>query len=376
MIRASWGIYSDLGYINQSILFPAGAAFVGAPSETATGGLTVSNPDGIRNPDGSDFHTTDPLSNIADQNEIAGPAGFDHTASPRLEQPYARRASVGMSSQIGTSTVVSVDYVHDDGRDLSTRLQLNARVNDGARRFADLQVSPANFRIVTSDGKSQYDALITSINRRGGRLDLSASYTLGRAFASGGVPTDSLGNGAYIQDATQPFAPVQFGPAAFTPRHLGNVSAIVLLGRGFQFAPILLVRSALPVHITEGLDLNNDGQNTEIGKLAFRYNGPADPAKPIGTCATVDCGWGAAFSQMNIRLSKRFALARNLRAEAIAEVFNLFNASNPNLFIGRRFTGTVTAPLPNEDFMSPTTYAGDFQQPEQRIAQLGFRLMF
>ena len=34
----------------------------------------------------------------------------------------------------------------------------------------------------------------------------------------------------------------------------------------------------------------------------------------------------------------------------------------------------VAAPLAS--FMQPTAFAGDFQQPEQRVGQVGFRLTF
>jgi len=374
VIRGSWGIYSDLGYTNASILYPAIGAFFTAGGGVSDG-LHVSNPNGILNPDGSFFKTTDPLSNIASQNELAL-AEWDHTASPRLEQPYSRRASIGATTQVGTSTVLSVDYVRDDGRDLTMRAQLNTRVNGGARRFADLQVSPENFRIVISRGKSKYDALVASVTHRGARLDLAASYTLARARSSGGVPLESLGLGAFIQDATEPFAPVQFGPTGSTPRHLANLSAILSVGNGFQIAPILLLRSALPVNIMEGLDLNRDGQNTEIGALAFRYDGAGDPPKEIGSCSSVFCGWGAGVSQLNLRLSKRLAVSPKVHGDFMVEVFNVFNAANPNGFIGRRFLGTIASPSPNVDFMKPTSYAGDFQQPEQRVAQLGFRVTF
>jgi hypothetical protein len=31
---------------------------------------------------------------------------------------------------------------------------------------------------------------------------------------------------------------------------------------------------------------------------------------------------------------------------------------------------------PNSTFLQPTTYAGDFQEPEQRVGQIGFRVVF
>ena len=57
-------------------------------------------------------------------------------------------------------------------------------------------------------------------------------------------------------------------------------------------------------------------------------------------------------------------------------MFNLFNALNPGSFTLNRYTGTITNKTANADFMLPTTFSGDFQQPEQRIGQIGFRFSF
>jgi hypothetical protein len=64
------------------------------------------------------------------------------------------------------------------------------------------------------------------------------------------------------------------------------------------------------------------------------------------------------------------------RLEAIAELFNVFNAINPAGFDGRRMLGTSANLTANPNFMQPTTFPGDFQQPEQRVGQIGFRWTF
>ena len=63
-----------------------------------------------------------------------------------------------------------------------------------------------------------------------------------------------------------------------------------------------------------------------------------------------------------------------MRVEAIGEVFNLFNAKNPATFRTRRLLGHRRAP--NPDFLQPTEFSGDFQNPEQRVGQIGFRFTF
>jgi hypothetical protein len=72
---------------------------------------------------------------------------------------------------------------------------------------------------------------------------------------------------------------------------------------------------------------------------------------------------------MNLRVSRGFALGGGgARVEAIFEMFNVLNASNPALTIVNNQLSAL--------FMQPNAYAGDFQQPEQRVGQIGFRFSF
>ena len=77
---------------------------------------------------------------------------------------------------------------------------------------------------------------------------------------------------------------------------------------------------------------------------------------------------------MNLRLSYGFRLPMGTRVDAIAEIFNMFNAKNPAIpLTTSQFT---TAGAPNSGFMQPTAFTGDFQAGEQRVGQLGFRFTF
>jgi hypothetical protein len=161
------------------------------------------------------------------------------------------------------------------------------------------------------------------------------------------------------------------------------LSAIANLPWGFQVSPIWRFRSALPVNTIEGVDLNNDGVNNDIPERAFAFDDVGKPAKDIGACKTINCGRGASLSQLNVRVSKSFPIVGQMRVEAIAEVFNLFNAKNPSGFgPGTQFTdprlliNANGSTSPNSLFLQPATYAGDFQEPEQRVGQIGFRVVF
>jgi hypothetical protein len=192
-----------------------------------------------------------------------------------------------------------------------------------------------------------------------------------------------------VQDSTDPLADVQDGPGMRSDaRHRVTISAVIQAPWGITVSPIFRYRSALPMNIWSGVDLNNDGVTNDLHTTAFKFTGVDDQGSPsfeeMGPCETVNCGRGASLSQMNLRAGKRFALGGRAGLEVFGEVFNLFNAKNPTHFQGsspltpaaRVFTGTVASPVPNPDFMRPLGYAGDTGQPEQRVGQIGFRFTF
>ncbi|MGE5813466.1 MAG: TonB-dependent receptor, partial [Acidobacteriota bacterium] len=309
VVRAGWGIYTDFGYTNSNGLFAAadssGSGF--GPVFRAT------DTNGLRNPDGSLYVAGQPLSNLAAQNEVEpGFPVFGQFIDPRLEQPETTQTSLGWSHELSATTVVSADYVHIDGRKLNLRPRLNVLMPDGTRRFADVGLNPnsAATRAAISRGKSKYDALILAVRRRlSGGLDFSGSYALSRALSTVGTASDEL-DARYVQDAFNPFDdPRMMGPTRRTDaRHRLTLSATAQLPWDIRVAPIFLFRSALPVYVSEGLDLNQDGELNDLPERAYAFTGfDADgnaTFKDIGLCKTINCGRGAPFSQMNLRVSK------------------------------------------------------------------------
>jgi hypothetical protein len=378
VIRAGWGVYTDFGYTNANVLFPA--------LDTAGGHgqvFFVNNPNGIRKLDGNFFTANDQISSIAHLNTVNTSLAplIGQVASPRLEQPYTRQTNVGWAHQVDSATALTVDYVRVDGRDINIRFRPNTLVN-GVNRLADLALRPNNlsFRTAVSKGESTYDGLIVGLRRRMSRgFDMTASYTLGNARSIIGTANDELDQN-YVQDATDPLNPVNHGPSNRTDaRHRISLSAVIQAPWGLQVAPLFLYRSALPVQTFEGRDLNGDSNTNDITALAYRFTGLNDDGTATfeedGPCETVNCSRRAPFSQMNLRVSKSFRFYGTARIEAIAEIFNVFNAKNPALPITSQRVNATTG-VQQASFMQPVAYAGDFQQPEQRVGQLGFRLSF
>ena len=375
IIRGGWGLYTDFGYTSSNVL-TAGFDAVGA-------GLVflAASPQGLRKADGTLFRISDPLSSIAHLNAIpAGTSPAGEVVSPLLEAPYTRQANIGWAHQIGDSTAFTADYVRVDGRQLNMRIRPNTIVG-GQRVLAGVGVSPGNqnFRTAVSKGSSRYDGLIVALRRRmSDGVDLTASYTLSEATSDVGTAYDEILQNL-IQDIRDPFGPVQRGPSArVDSRHAISISGIIQAPWQMMVAPIFYYRSALPVHTQEGIDLNADSINNDITASAYRFTGTDDHGVATfvedGRCETVNCSRRAGFSQLNLRVSRGFRLSSAARIEAIAEIFNLFNAKNPSLLIIQRRLSATGAP--NPQFMQPAGFAGDVGQPEQRVGQLGFRITF
>ncbi len=374
VIRAGWGIYMDMAYTNSNGLFAAFDA-QGRFGDV----IDISDSTGIKNPDGSFYRIGQPLSNILGQNQ-ADPTAlplYGQWVDPRLKMPRTYQTAIGWSHQLTSTTVFTADFVRADGRYLNTRSVINTYIAGTRTRrlaFLNLQPNSSSTRGAISQAKSRYVAGIFGLKRRMSRgFDLTATYTLSSAKSHLGNGTDEL-NTDVLQDHTRLFDdPRTFGPAGRTDaRHKGTIASVIQT-RGFTIAPMFTFRSRLPVATYHGQDLNLDSVTNDLPERAYQFTSIGEAPKDIGPCGTWNCSRGAWRTQFNLRVSRSFRLHRTAQIEAIGEIFNLFNAKNPSGFLTTQYFGTGA---PNPDFMQPTEFAGDFQNPEQRVGQIGFRFSF
>jgi hypothetical protein len=388
IVRGGWGMYTDFGYTNSNVLFAAADA-----SGKGFGNVfNVNNQAGIRNPDGTFFRVGQSLDLIRSQNQVtSGTLPLQgQWVDPLLQMPFQYQTNAGWSHQLSSDTVVSADFIYSLGRDLNMRPRVNQRIlGTTTRRLAAILGPTFNpntnaNRPAVSVGRSEYEALILGLHRRLSRgVEFMAGYKLARALSNIGVGVDQL-NTANIQDPNNPWdAPVQFGPTADTDaRHAINISGSITFPNGIRFSPVYYWRSALPINLVDGRDLNLDGDALEIPQTAyavssFDLNGTPGSnwtVKQLGACTTVNCGRGMAQQQMNFRISKIFNLPGRARVEAIGEMFNVFNTANPGGFRARVVVPTTGAP--DATLLQPTTFSGDFRRPEQRVGQIGLRFSF
>jgi outer membrane receptor protein involved in Fe transport len=347
MIRGGGGRYYDFAYTNANLLFPVYG------SQVPFGQIyLVNNTAGIRNADGTLFRVGQPLP----PNQLTNvtrpiPSG---ASSPIVKQPYSDQANFGFSKALGAHFAMEVDGVWVEGRDQGIRPRLNVRVNGGARRFAGIlpTTGASNFRTYITEGKSQYRGVSLTLKRHwDGKLQLLGSYTLSQSKSSTSRrATDEFGD-YDIVDAFDLFSDRQFGPTRTDARHRVTASAVWSPVASLTIAPIFRYKSKTPYNSITGVDNNRDGTNFDL---------PAD-------CATVNCRRGSDFSQLDVRVAKKFHFGGHTAFELVAEGFNLFNDKNPTTFVENMSSST---------FGQPTKYSGDFRQGEQRLFQIGARFEF
>lgn len=365
-IRGGLGRYYDFPYTNATILFPSEAVL----SNFGTI-YSLNDPNGIRNPDGSFFRPGQPLPPGGETPlESALPANVAHPSITNT--PYSDQISLGYSTELTSWLGVNLDVTHIEYRDIPYRFRYNGFLdNNGnpmtARRFAAAGITNNN-RMWIGDGEADYDGLNIGFRARmTSKLEMQGFYTLSQIEGNvlAGADEFRLTNGNHQPDRVgdlsvnfrNPLCDRCFGPLDTDARHKVTVSTLYRAPFGFNVAGVLRYRSALPYSERDGRDLNGDRFLEDLVTGVDHVNSLR----------------GESFSQFDLRVSKDFRFARSFGIELIAEVFNVFNETNPSVINGQRFT---SAGAPNPNFQQATAFAGDPLQGEQRLLQLGARFRF
>lgn len=354
VIRGGWGLYYDFPYTNANLLFPL-AALGGFGSVYA-----VSDPSGIKNPDGSFFEVGDPLP----PNQLPGlqSAAPRDVLSPDWKVPYTNQFSIGFSQEIGANGAFDADYIHVAVRDQYVRFKFNGTpVTGGPRMLPNFTSAP---RLYAPLGFSDYDGMNLSYRQRMAKnFQFQASYTLSKVEGNllPGSDEFRLGSPGLCTHCALDFKlgpkddPRMNGPLNTDARHRIVLSGIVDLPWQFRISGFFRANSAKPFNGFVPTDLNGDG-------LVYDT-----------TDSAVNAHRGDMFSQLDLRVTKVFSI-KQVNIEGIFEVFNLFNAENPAGF--RQGGNEINGNLSDPNFGVANTFAGDPGQGEQRLAQLGFRIEF
>jgi hypothetical protein len=238
-----------------------------------------------------------------------------------FRNPYSVQSTAGIERTFA-KVRASVDYVYLNGRDLMSLVDVNApasNVKPAQRSVAAADLTreetggPGSFRQVVAlgnRGRSWYHALQLKADRSIGRLQALASYTLARAedMANYELPEDSRNIEA------------EKARASTDVKHnltIGFVWAMPssqLLLKDWSLSGIAVFRSGRPYTITWGDDRNGTTQND---------------ARPDGrNTASTD-----SYQNVDLALMRRFSLGSK-SVEARAEVFNVFNVTNYDQYVG------------------------------------------
>jgi hypothetical protein len=364
-LRGGAGRFYDFPYTNATILFPA--------SDVQSVFGTVyerHNAAGIRNADGSFFHPGQPLPPGNEAPPLAAPTP-GNVASPSITNvPYSDQLSLGYSWQANPWLGFNFEIVHSSYRDIPFRFRANPSTDNNGnalrdaagnlvRRFAEFGIGN-NFRIWQGGGRATYDGANVGFHGRLGQtIEFQGFYTYSKAEGNvlGGADEFRL-TGADFQpdmhrnarDATvdprDPWCDACHGPLFSDAPHRFTISGVFRTPYEVNISGVFRYRSGYPYSKLAGTDVNNDLFNIDLAPGVSHVNSER----------------GDAFSQLDVRVGKEFRFGGRYGVEVMAEVFNVFNSSNP-----ARYSSAGT----------PTTYAGaDPSQGEQRVTQLGARFRF
>lgn len=354
LLRGGVGRFYDFPYSNATVLFPAGAV-------QSNYGVVYyySDPDGIRNPDGSLYVPGQPLP----PNQLTNPdlQPPNEIASPTLAPPYSDQVSLGYSWQANDWLGLNFEAVTIKYRHIPFRFRINAYdENTGQARFPQF----GNFRLWYGNGKADYDGINIGVRVRKEAFELQGFYTYSKVEGNVLSGTDEfrLTDIDYQRDLRavrdqsvcplDPLCEAGYGPLNTDAKHRITLAGYWRGPWGVVVSGMYRYRSARAYTIWAGEDLNGDG---------FTFDLPSDVSH-------VGEGRGHSFNQFDLRVSKQFTFGKDLGLELIAEVFNLLNAKNPNGYIGNRLAS---------NYGEPTAYSGsNTLQGEQRLAQLGLRVTF
>ena len=272
------------------------------------------------------------------------------------------------------------------GHDLGVRWPLNTRDQQRRPALRRPDLNPANPTMNMSIGSSTYDGINFGVRRRMDQgIQLNAWYTLSKADR----PRRARRRRADHQPGAgldQPVCRRAVRPSARTDaRHKVTISAIIQAPWGFRSrrssATARRCRSTSGTATTTTWTASATTSTRRPTSTPARRCGGRRRSRRSARATTINCGRGAALSQLNLRVSKGFRARPRDARRRLRRGLQPVQRDQPGV-PGRRglgdpvLHGHARQPHANTVFMKPTAFAGDAGQPEQRVGQIGFRFTF
>lgn len=254
----------------------------------------------------------------------AGPTNISVFAND-YSQPQANQFNAGVSQQIGADFAVHVDGIYTNTNRDRKILDINA-----PDPTTGVRPDPTFGRVdrYQSTGEVRYRAVYARLEKRfSHRTQALVTYSYTRS-------RDNYPIYRYIDPFNLGF---DFGPSDGERRHSLVASGSVLIPWDIVLGAVWNIRSQLPWSATAGIDLNGDGENTDLVPGTSRNSGSRDLNLAAVNAWRAANGLGNVdpqsieSSRINIvdtRVSKRIKIRGNVSVDLLAQVFNLFNTKN------------------------------------------------
>jgi hypothetical protein len=271
--------------------------------------------------------------------------------------PQAVQVTAGYSVRLGqTGLFGDIEGIYVKGYDEIIIRDTNFKGNAAGGGRTDPTFNQIN--AYTNEGRSEYKAVVLSVNGtlKGGHV-ITGSFTIASKKNINDDFSPALTD--YPNDPSDIEA--EYGRSRSDERYRFVASGVFRLPANFTVAPIFDYGSGQPWNRRLGYDYNGDGKNSDrpasVGK--FTEDGPN-------------------FASVNLRVTYALPLGTRVKADLVAEAFNLFNRVNYDvnaLQNGEYLSGPTLAnpALPfvvNPRFKEYTATLPAFE------AQLGVRLTF
>src|SRR5262249_16354983 len=255
---------------------------------------------------------------------------------PHYHTPYTLNVSAGFEHAFEDGWRLNVTYEHQTGMHQYRRYEYTPG-------FGIPAAAPA-VSLFRSDNRSVFDGLsIQAQHRFSQHFELTANYVLSKANTWGATVGELSDYVNGVSSVLNPFGPGDYGPSGEDIRHRFVLIGMAELPGKIEASTISQFESARPFTMVTPFDVNGDG----VGQ---------DRAVVNGVQTKLDQFRGRPFYQMDVRVSRSFAIGERVRVKPFVEFFNLFNRQNP----GNNYLPDISAlPTPVNAISNATAFCLD-----------------
>jgi outer membrane receptor protein involved in Fe transport len=273
-----------------------------------------------------------------------------------LKAPEATQASLGFTQKLGdTGLYAAFDGIWVEGDNEIILRDVNFGGNSNPVR-PNSQYTMVN--VYTNEGRSEYKALIASLNGtlKGGHL-ITASFT----WADKKSISDDFSPAATDYPSDPADIEAEWGRSRADERYRVILSGVFRLPWQITLAPIYEYGSGQPWNPRLGYDYNGDLRNSdrEPGVEKYSEDGPD-------------------YNNFSLRITKSFRLGDAGSLDLIVEGFNLLDSTNydPDSISSGKYRSGPTLLNPSAPYVDNPNYGQYLATLPPREIQLGLRFVF